>query len=277
MLESTLLNSKYDGVAASIIEAISGDEASFVSIAKREELYAKLVEKKQEKLALENMLEGTMAIAAAAPTTAEMNDDIKPNLSPDESIFITELPTNAGTDTDNRAGNSVANVPAKINADVPCAHPTTNIASISPCHANVSLSLSISQQEVDATGNLKEYIPHPTYFSQKIPSVVVVYHAPEQEGQFSVAMQSLESHHTMNLKRSDNKQNATNQRWFLDCCGGVIARDAQQKKMNAYDYDTIETDDDRTDFSLNTMDSRLNYIRSGHRHAVTGRGLLLAL
>merc|ERR1712194_528429 len=130
-----------------------------------------------------------------------------------------------------------------------------------------NLSLSISQQEVDATGNLKEYTPPPTFFSQKIPTEVLVYHIPEQGGDFSVAAHSLaaQSHHKMNLKRCDGRGNVTSQKWVCDCLTGDTTTSAQQKKItDAFDYDTIETEDDHTaDYTLNTMgDSQLNYLRS---------------
>jgi len=251
MLERTLIDSNYNGVAASIVEAFSGDAASIVSIAQREELQAELVATRQTQVALENMLAGTVAIATAASTTAEVNDPVKPaipsaDLSPRESI-TQELFANAGSDADNEVGSVITKSAASINANFP----TTTEASFSPRLTNDKLSLSISQQEVDA-GNLKEYIPPPTYFSQNIPSVILVYYAPEQGGDFSVAAQSMaaQSHHTMNLKRSDGQQNIS-QKWLFDCCGGDTTNDAQQKKVKeSYDYDTIETYDD--DYTLNS-------------------------
>jgi len=123
-------------------------------------------------------------------------------------------------------------------------------------------SYSISQQEVDRTGNVKEYIPLPSYFQATIPSEIVVYHMPEVPGcDQSVAAQS---HHTLNLKRSE--RNPTASRNSFDCCGGSAglfgqnspAQTPQQQDDDYYDCETIETDDCSAEYTLNTMDdSRL--------------------
>ena len=123
-------------------------------------------------------------------------------------------------------------------------------------------SYSISQQEVDRTGNAKEYIPPPSYFQANIPSEIVVYHIPEVPGcEQSVAAQS---HHTQNLKRSERNLSAS--RNSADCCGGSAglfgqhspAQTPQQQDDDYYDCETIETDDYSAEYTLNTMDdSRL--------------------
>ena len=111
-------------------------------------------------------------------------------------------------------------------------------------------SYSISQQEVDALGNLKEYIPEPSIFRyHNIPKVVVVYHVLDQDDcDPSVAAQS---HHTKNLKRSE-RDPVPAQSSMFDCCGGD-SRAMQQHQLQQYhDDETIETDED--DYTLNTMD-----------------------
>ena len=123
-------------------------------------------------------------------------------------------------------------------------------------------SYSISQHEVDRTGNAKEYIPPPSYFQANIPSEIVVYHMPEVLGcDQSVAAQS---HHTQNLKRSERNPSAS--RNSVDCCGGSAGlfgkklpdQTPQQQDDGYYDCETIETDDYSAEYTLNTMDdSRL--------------------
>jgi len=101
-------------------------------------------------------------------------------------------------------------------------------------------SYSISQQEVDATGNLKEHI----FRYDNIPAVVLVYHILEQDDcDPSVAAQS---HHTKNLKRSERDPVVSNS--FFDCCGDAAQ---PQQQQNFHDYDTIGTDDD--EYTLNTV------------------------
>ena len=112
-------------------------------------------------------------------------------------------------------------------------------------------SYSISQQEVDALGNLKEYTPESSIFRyHNIPKVVVVYHVLDQDDcDPSVAAQS---HHTKNLKRSE-RDPVPAQSSMFDCCGGGDSRAMQQHQLQQYhDDETIETDED--DYTLNTMD-----------------------
>lgn len=131
-----------------------------------------------------------------------------------------------------------------------------------------NLSYSISQQEVDATGNVKEYIPPPTFFRHSIPKEVIVYHIPEEhECDPSVAAQS---HHTHNLKQTKSNPPIPQNGSMFDCCGSSPAADgknednALHQDENDYDYDTIETEDDYTvDYTLNTVDNgRLEYLRT---------------
>ena len=120
-------------------------------------------------------------------------------------------------------------------------------------------SYSISQQEVDATGNIKEYIPPPTYFFQaNIPSEITVYHIPEITDPSVAPSVVAQSHHTENLKRSERNPTSTTNH----CCffGKHNAPKAQPAQVNDnYDCETIETDGDyTTEYTLNTMeDSRL--------------------
>ena len=140
---------------------------------------------------------------------------------------------------------------------------TDLLATIAPGN----LSYSISQQEVDATGNVKEYIPPPTFFRHNIPKEVIVYHIPEEhECDPSVAEKS---HHTHNLKQTERYPQVAQNSSMFDCCGsspetsGKREENALQDEDN-YDYDTIETDDDYTvDNTLNTIDNgRLEYLRA---------------
>ena len=121
--------------------------------------------------------------------------------------------------------------------------------------ASQNRSYSISQQEVDATGNVKEYIPPPSYFQSKIPSEIIVYHLPEMpECDPSVTAQS---HHTHNLKRSERNPPQKNS---IDCCGnsfsvlGKTTQIEQHQDDDFYDCETIETDDCSADYTLNTVD-----------------------
>jgi len=106
-------------------------------------------------------------------------------------------------------------------------------------------SYSISQEEVDANGNLKEHVPEPSIFRyDNIPAVVLVYHITEQDDcDPSVAAQS---HHTKNLKRSERDPVVSNS--IFDCCGDAAQ---PQQQQNFHDYDTIGTDDD--EYTLNTV------------------------
>ncbi|KAL3805222.1 hypothetical protein ACHAW5_008626 [Stephanodiscus triporus] len=121
-------------------------------------------------------------------------------------------------------------------------------------------SYSISQQEVDATGNVKEYIAPPSFFQANIPSEIIVHHKPEvPECDPSVAGQS---QHTANLKRSE--RNPPPSRSSIDCCAAALFRQhphaltKQQQDYDNNDCETIETDDFSADYTLNTMDdSRL--------------------
>ena len=140
---------------------------------------------------------------------------------------------------------------------------TDLLATIAPGN----LSYSISQQEVDATGNVKEYIPPPTFFRHSIPKEVIVYHIPEEnECDPSVAEKS---HHTHNLKQTERHPPVTQNGSMFDCCGSSPAAPGNREGKspdddNNYDYDTIETDDDYTvDYTLNTVDyGRLEYLRA---------------
>ena len=120
-------------------------------------------------------------------------------------------------------------------------------------------SYSISQQEVDATGNIKEYIPPPTYFFQaNIPSEITVYHIPEVTDPSVAPSVAAQSHHTQNLKRSERNPTLTS----IHCCffGIPTSPKVQPAQVNDnYDCETIETDGDyTTEYTLNTMDdSRL--------------------
>jgi len=182
-----------------------------------EELKAELEVTKQTQLALRKIIEDS---AVSIDKSSVENSNAKPSVC-------------AGGNIDEIPAAAFVTAPSRIN------------------------SYSISQQEVDATGNLKEYIPPPSYFSPNIPSEVYVYHVPEAEGDQSVAAQS---HHTKNLKRSERDIPAR-QGSLFDCCCDSPA-DACQRAD--YDFDTIETDDDYTvDYTLNTMDdSRLDYLRT---------------
>lgn len=120
-------------------------------------------------------------------------------------------------------------------------------------------SYSISQQEVDATGNVKEYIPPQTYFFQaNIPSEITVYHIPEVTDPSVAPSVAAQSHHTQNLKRSERNPTLTT----IHCCffGKPTSPKAHAAQVNDnYDCETIETDGDyTTEYTLNTMDdSRL--------------------
>jgi len=120
-------------------------------------------------------------------------------------------------------------------------------------------SYSISQQEVDATGNIKEYIPPPTYFFQaNIPSEITVYHIPEITDPSVAPSVVAQSHHTENLKRSERNPTSTaNHCCFFGKHNAPTAQPAQVNDNN--DCETIETDGDyTTEYTLNTMeDSRL--------------------
>ncbi|KAL9184146.1 hypothetical protein ACHAXT_002232 [Thalassiosira profunda] len=141
--------------------------------------------------------------------------------------------------------------------------PASNDPSLSPTEdllnaaANLrNHSYSISQQEVDATGHAKEYIPPPSYFQQSnVPTEVYVYHIPDDGDDLTAA----QSHHTKYLKRSERYPNQNP--GIIDCCSGGAAENVHR---DAFDYDTIETDDDYSvDMTLNTMDgddSRLDYV-----------------
>lgn len=118
-------------------------------------------------------------------------------------------------------------------------------------------SYSISQQEVDATGNVKEYIPPPSYFQANIPSEITVYHIPEVTDPSVAPSVAAQSHHTQNLKRSERIPPPTT----IHCCflgKKMITKTQQPKDDDNYDCDTIETDDYTAEYTLNTMDdSRL--------------------
>jgi len=102
-------------------------------------------------------------------------------------------------------------------------------------------SYSISQQEVDATGNLKEHI----FRYDNIPAVVLVYHIPEHQDDCDPSV-AAQSHHTKNLKRSERDPVVSNS--IFDCCGDAAQ---PQQQQNFHDYDTIGTDDD--EYTLNTV------------------------
>ena len=142
---------------------------------------------------------------------------------------------------------------------------TDELLAAQPDDSRMNQSYSISQQEVDASGNLKEYIPTPSYFfNSNIPTEVIVYHAAEAPDDPSVAI----SHHAKNLKRSENEFYASKSSGFMGCCGegesNVQGRANYRQRMNYHDDDTIETDDYTVDYTLNTMDSRLEYLQKSH-------------
>ena len=127
---------------------------------------------------------------------------------------------------------------------------------------------SISAQEVDKTGNLKEYIPPPAFYqTSNIPEYIEVEIMPDLDG--AEAWSVAQSYHTRHLKRSEYQTGRHGHHYDSPgggvgggrarlCCGCLPASSdrarrelADQPQWN--DDDTIETDDYTVDYTLNTI------------------------